>query len=184
MIHSPTPSDRFSAAKHPSADEQRKRERRRRPGGIGREQQRRAGAGALAAPRPSESSPRTGPAHGAHSRPVATPSSREAVRRAVRVAGAWSADWDSRAPRPTSGCIRRSDSAGNSSATPNSASRAIDSQAAILVGLDGPPAADGRQGGDRRERRGHARRAAAIRCGRTADPPARTRKAARAGCTG
>ena len=50
----------------------------------------------------------------------------------------------------------RSDSAGNSSATPNSASRAIDSDAAVLVGMDSPPAADGRQGGDRRERRGHA----------------------------
>ena len=91
---------------------------------------------------------------------------------------------ESRAPSATSGRVRRSASAGNSSVTPNRASSAMAANAAVLVGLDRPAAADGRQGRDRREGQPPCRRASAGRCAGRAGPPVRTRKAAPAGCRG
>ena len=79
-----------------------------------------------------------GPAHGAHSRPVATPSSAEesiagcctidgciAGRNAGRSPGVAAPGCDTRAPRETSGRASRSARPGKSSATPNTASRTM-----------------------------------------------------------
>ena len=68
--------------------------------------------------------PNNGPAQGAQSRPVATPSRSEGRIEDPPFAAPCSADRDKRAPSATPGRIIRSDNAGNSSVTPNRAKRA------------------------------------------------------------
>ena len=68
-----------------------------------------------------------GPAHGAHSRPVATPSSTDVAKdeRPLAVPVAPAVDAESRPPSATRGRVRRSEMDGNSSVMPNSASSTI-----------------------------------------------------------
>ncbi len=70
---------------------------------------------------PVRISPRIGPAHGAHSRPVATPISSEVPTPPRPASVALSADALSRAPSRWNGDSRRSARAGHSSASANSA---------------------------------------------------------------
>src|SRR5271166_668708 len=68
--------------------------------------------------------PSTGPAQGAQSRPVATPSNSEGAIVDFFAEAPRSADADSRSPRATSGLVKRSDRPGNTRVSPNAAKRA------------------------------------------------------------
>jgi len=70
---------------------------------------------------PVRISPKIGPAHGAHSMPVATPSSSDEPGLPSRRA----AVFDSRLPSATNGRLKRSARLGSSSASPNSSTSAI-----------------------------------------------------------
>ncbi|MNY25995.1 hypothetical protein D3C86_1598130 [compost metagenome] len=74
---------------------------------------------------PVSSRPRIGPAHGAHSRPVATPISNEAPGRGRASAPAAS---DKRLPAATNGRVRRSANCGSSNVRPNNATNTSASQ--------------------------------------------------------
>ncbi|MNI78148.1 hypothetical protein D3C73_1344980 [compost metagenome] len=74
---------------------------------------------------PVNTSPRMGPAHGAQSRPVATPISNEAPGRGRASAPA---ACDRRLPAATNGRVQRSARLGSSNASPNSATNSNASQ--------------------------------------------------------
>ena len=122
LTHSPTPSERFIAAntrpptKSASASEV----------AAPREKTNNSSDVWALAPRsaaPVRMRPRIGPAHGAQSRPVATPSSSEGSTDASP--SPCPALSDNRTPSVTSGLDKRSARVGNRSAKPNSASSAM-----------------------------------------------------------
>ena len=96
--------------------------------------------------------PRIGPAHGAHNRPVATPSTSDDPIDSFRPAAAL----DNRDPRATSGRVARSDRAGKASARPNKASNAKAAQRPGFVCADRPVPANRGKRGDDCERQRHS----------------------------
>ena len=152
-----------------AADQQGQRQRGRRAERIGEQQERWCRRWRPASAAPVRIRPRIGPAQGAQSRPVATPSRKDGPIRSCPAAAS-SADWDSRAPSATSGRVSRSASAGKQQRQAEQAEQDQRRPAAGLVGLHRPAAADRRQRRHQREGERHAgqQRQAAPQEGRSA----------------